>query len=241
MKLIADMHTHTCASTHAFSTITENAAAAAQAGIKYLGMTNHGTAMPDSPHEWHFYSLRNIPRKLSDVYIIRGMEANIIDFNGNIDITDPVMYDSLEWIVASYHHPACMPSTKNEHTNSYIKVFENKNVCCIGHPDTYGFDFDENEVTKACHFANKAIELNNSRINNEYSIKRYKEILTACAENDAYVIVDTDSHFHQKIGKFDVALKMLEEIGFPERLVLNADEKRFDEYLRTQCGINLDE
>lgn len=41
MKFVADMHTHTLASDHAYSTISENAASAAKAGLSYLGMTDH--------------------------------------------------------------------------------------------------------------------------------------------------------------------------------------------------------
>ena len=53
MKLAADMHTHTVASTHAYSTITENCRAAAELGLRALAITDHYLAMPDSPHEWH--------------------------------------------------------------------------------------------------------------------------------------------------------------------------------------------
>ena len=50
MKFVADMHTHTLASDHAYSTISENAASAAKAGLSYLGMTDHCINMEDSPH-----------------------------------------------------------------------------------------------------------------------------------------------------------------------------------------------
>ena len=54
MQIIADTHTHTLASTHAFSTILENAGAASQAGLAYLGWTDHASSMTDAPHIWHF-------------------------------------------------------------------------------------------------------------------------------------------------------------------------------------------
>lgn len=57
MKFVADMHTHTLASDHAYSTISENAASAAKAGLSYLGMTDHCINMEDSPHIWHFCNM----------------------------------------------------------------------------------------------------------------------------------------------------------------------------------------
>ena len=78
------MHTHTLASTHAYSTITENAAWCSEHGIKYLGMTDHGIAMQDSPDTWHFENLRILPEYLKGVRVFKGIEADILLMNANI-------------------------------------------------------------------------------------------------------------------------------------------------------------
>lgn len=54
MKYALDVHTHTIASGHAYSTLMENAKAASEKGIKVLGTTEHGITMPHSPHIWYF-------------------------------------------------------------------------------------------------------------------------------------------------------------------------------------------
>ena len=54
MHLQGDMHTHTIASTHAYSTITENCQWAEKYGMKGIAMTDHAMKLPDSPHIWHF-------------------------------------------------------------------------------------------------------------------------------------------------------------------------------------------
>ena len=48
--IIADLHTHTLASSHAFNTVTEMARAAREMGYRALAITDHAPAMPDSPH-----------------------------------------------------------------------------------------------------------------------------------------------------------------------------------------------
>ena len=88
IEFVADMHTHTVASTHAYSTITENAAWASKHGIKYLGMTDHGINMQDAPNTWHFENLKILPEYLEGVRIFRGIEANILDTYGNVDIPE---------------------------------------------------------------------------------------------------------------------------------------------------------
>ena len=50
MKIIADTHTHTIASTHAYSTLLENVGYAKKAGLRAIAITDHGPAMPDAPH-----------------------------------------------------------------------------------------------------------------------------------------------------------------------------------------------
>lgn len=47
MHLQGDMHTHTIASTHAYSTITENCQWAAKYGMKGIAMTDHAMKMPE--------------------------------------------------------------------------------------------------------------------------------------------------------------------------------------------------
>lgn len=236
MKFFADTHTHTVASTHAFSTITENAAAAEKAGIKILAMTDHGLDMPDAPHEWHFYSMRNIPRKLSNVYILRGMEANIIDYEGNLDIRNNELYSCLEWIVASYHWPTCPPGTKAQHTNSYIKALQNPKVDVIGHSESIQYDYDFEEVAKVCREENKLIEVNAARLYGEEAQKRYAMILEACAKEGAKIIVNSDAHFWDKIGQFQFAGEYLERLKFPNELVINADEALIKNYINSRKG-----
>ena len=47
MKIELDMHTHTLASGHAFSTLQEMAKAGAEKGLKLLGITEHTPVFPE--------------------------------------------------------------------------------------------------------------------------------------------------------------------------------------------------
>ena len=46
------------------------------------------------------------------------------------------------------------------------------------------------------------------------------------------IIVNTDAHFMTEVGVADGSLRMLEEIGFPEELVVNSSVERFEKYLK---------
>ncbi|VTR17656.1 Probable phosphatase YcdX [Serratia fonticola] len=56
-----DLHMHTVASTHAYSTLHDYIAEAKHKGIKLFAITDHGPDMADAPHYWHFMNMRVWP------------------------------------------------------------------------------------------------------------------------------------------------------------------------------------
>ena len=91
MKILLDTHTHTLASTHAYSTVLEMAKYASEAGMEAIAITDHAPAIPDGAHPWHFQNLKAIPREIYGVKILYGAEVNILDLEGNIDLADEVL------------------------------------------------------------------------------------------------------------------------------------------------------
>ena len=106
-----DLHMHTVASTHAYSTLSDYIAQAKQKGIKLFAITDHGPDMEDAPHHWHFINMRIWPRVVDGVGILRGIEANIKNVDGEIDCSGK-MFDSLDLIIAGFHEPVFAPHVK---------------------------------------------------------------------------------------------------------------------------------
>lgn len=226
MIIQADLHTHTVASTHAYSTVTENCAQAEKIGVKCIAMTDHAMKMPDSPHIWHFGNLGVIPRKICGVTVLKGAEANIIDYEGGLDLVDGDPY-KLEFIVASFHRyyfgDFSIPSPKTV-TDGYMKLFRNPSVDVIGHPTTKNFPVEWERFIKGCVEYEKLPELNESSVRtNKTPPETVAEMLAACKKYSCPIAVNTDSHFWSTIGQTPLAEKMLSEADFPMSLVANAD------------------
>lgn len=83
MKIELDVHTHTIASGHAFSTLQEMAQAAAGKGLKVLGITEHSPGIPGTCHPIYFRNLHVVPRRMYGVELLLGAEINILDGKGN--------------------------------------------------------------------------------------------------------------------------------------------------------------
>ncbi len=231
IRLQADLHTHTIASTHAYSTITENCSFAAKNGIKCVAMTDHAMTMPDAPHCWHYHNLKILPRKIEGVTVLKGVEANIIDYDGNIDIDDETL-GYLEWVVASFHKYTCKPSTVEEHTRGYLSIAKNPIIDIIGHPTTSMFEYDMEKCVKAFKEYNKIVEINESSIMwKNGSRKNALELMKLCKKYEVFISIDSDAHFHELIGQAPLALEMAQSIDFPSKLVINSDFDMLREYI----------
>lgn len=62
MKFTIDTHTHTLVSGHAYNTIDEMAAFAAEKGVTHLAITDHAPKMPGSTGVFLFFKYGNNPK-----------------------------------------------------------------------------------------------------------------------------------------------------------------------------------
>lgn len=86
MNDIMDLHTHTVASGHAYNTLYEMAKSASEKGLALMGSTDHAPKMPGTCHEFYFINFKVIPRKIYGVNILMGVELNIMDHTGRVDL-----------------------------------------------------------------------------------------------------------------------------------------------------------
>lgn len=233
MKIIADTHCHTIASTHAYSTILENVSIASKLGLYAIAITDHARTLPGSPGRWYFENLRVIPKKIDGVYVLKGIEANILDEMGTLDIY-PQEEKTIEWVVASIHNPATsLKSDINLCTEAMLNVAKDKKVNVIGHSGTESYKYDYEKVIPEFGKNGKLVEINNASFKvRPDSISNCKIIAKLCKKYEVPVILNSDSHFCTQIGNVDDAINLLEEIDFPEELIINIDEKRFESYLK---------
>lgn len=233
--IIADTHTHTIASGHAYGTITENMAAAARAGLRFLACTDHTGSMSPVSGLWYFENLKVIPDEMSGVYLLRGCEANVLDASGALDIPDRTLAQ-LDWVIASMHPPVFPPQDSDAHTAAWLSVIQNPHVDVLGHCGDGRFPCDYEAVVRACADKGTIIEINShSFFNRPGSDRICREVALLCKRFGTSIVVSSDAHFCSSIGAFDDALRMLEEIDFPEELILNADFDRFADAVKKRC------
>jgi putative hydrolase len=218
----ADLHVHTLASGHAYSTLGEIAREAADKGLQLVGMTDHGPALPGGPHPYHFAALRFVPESLCGVRILRGIEANIPG-PGKLDLADEIL-DGLDLVMAGFHEACGFDGRGREaNTRALLGVLEQSRVKVVAHPGNPAFPLDYEVVVRKAAETGTALELNNSSfsLSRKGSAGNCLEIARLCARFGAPVTVSSDAHIAQGVGEFSAALDVVRQAGIAWEQVVN--------------------
>ena len=226
MNIYFDLHTHTTASGHGYSTLKENIESAKEIGLKVLGLSEHGPALPGGPHPFFFSNYRCIPRQHGELRLLCGVEANIMDWEGKLDIEEWLL-QRMDYVIASMHVPCVKSGTAEENTDACIKAMQNPYVKILGHPDDSRYPLNYDRLVRAAKEEGVLLEVNNSSLDpnaaRQGGRENIKTLLENCKKYQVPVILGTDSHICYTVGRFDDALTVLKEVDFPEELVINAD------------------
>lgn len=236
MNIEIDTHTHTLASGHAYSTLKEMAAMAANKGLKGLAVTEHAPEMPGTCHLFYFQNLKVVPRKMEGVELLLGAELNIMDESGAVDLPEKLIAD-LDISIASIHTP-CYGISKGiqKNTEAYLNAMRKGYIDIIGHPDDGRFEVDYAVVVKEAKETGTLLEINNSSLRpGGFRIQAYDNdisILKYCMEYGAMITLGSDAHVDVEIKEYSYIDKLMEEVGFPEELVANTSVEKLKSVMK---------
>lgn len=231
MKYFMDLHTHTVASGHAYSTLQENIAAAKELGLECLGISDHGPQMLGGPHVMYFWNLKIVPRQYGELKLLCGAEANIMDMEGHLDLDDFTL-SRLDYCIASMHGPCFKSGTAKENTDAAIKAMKNPYVKILGHPDDSRYPMEYERLVQAAVGEKVLLEVNNSSLHPLAARQGAKEniltMLRLCKKYQCPIILGSDSHISYTIGNFEWVEELLEEVEFPQELIVNTQKNYWE-------------
>jgi len=235
MQIKLDAHTHTLASGHAYSTILENVQAAAQKGLSLLAITEHAPCMSDAPPMTYFNNYRRLDKVICGVEMLYGVEVDITDFDGNLSM-EQRMLDKMDVGIVSFHETICLAGSRAENTRAFLGAMQVPGISIIGHPDDGRIPLDYEALVLEAKRVGVLFEVNNSSLDPSHhrqnAWENYRILLALCERHGAMVVLGSDAHFAPAVGSFDRALALLEEVKFPEELVINTDPEGFKKMLR---------
>jgi putative hydrolase len=237
-RVKTDLHVHTVASGHAFSTIREICAQASDAGLQMIGMTDHGPALPTGAHIFHFANLVVLPRVLSGVKVLRSAECNILDVEGALDIPERVL-DVLDVVHAGIHPmTGYQGGSVEENTRAVVAAITGGAVDVIVHPGNPLFPLDYETVVEAAVANSVLLEINNSSLTvvRKGSRDNCRIIARIAIAKGARLCVSSDAHDASLVGRFDHALELLDAMGIDEETIANRTADEVLDFLRSRGG-----
>lgn len=230
MRIELDLHTHTVASGHAFSTIQEMAKAASEKGLRLLGITEHAPGIPGTCAPIYFRNLHVVPRLMYGVELMLGAEINMVDCEGNIDM-DEEMMSLLDLRIAGIHSLCYRHGTTEENTAGLERVIRNPWIDIISHPGDGTASLLFEPLVTAARESHTLLEINNSSLkpirNKEKAKENNLEILRLCKEYDVPVILGSDAHISFDIAEYGYLRPLLQAAEFPEDLIINRSVEAF--------------
>lgn len=223
MNIIGDYHTHTIYS-HGTGTIRDNVEEAFRKGLKEIAISDHGPG--------HFtYGLKreNIKKMRKEIdelnkefepkglKIYLGLEANIIKYDGTIDVDDEIL-EMLDILLLGYHFGA-LPGTFKDGYRLYFlnflskvipkmrkKVSDMNTLALMKALDKYPIDLITHPGSKVYvdikRLAKKAREKGTAlEINSSHSHLTVEEIELAL-EEEVYFYINSDAHSPENVGNF---------------------------------------
>ena len=234
MKCLLDVHTHTVASGHAFSSLQEMVDAATEKGLQILGITEHAPGIPGTCAPIYFRNLHVVPRHIKGVELLLGVELNIIDYKGTVDL-DEAMLKMLDIRIAGLHSLCYTPGTVEENTDAVIGAIRNPYVNIISHPGDGTALLQFEPIVLAAKESGTLLEINNSSLNpvrhKVMARKNNLEILRLCKQYEVPVILGSDAHISYDIANYCWIYELLQLAEFPEKLILNDKPEQFKAFI----------
>jgi putative hydrolase len=222
-----DLHIHTVASGHAQNTILEFINQAKDLKMEVIGISDHGPGKTDVfLCESYFRTLPRIPDVVSGVRVLKGVEANIINGDGDIDIDEKAI-KNLDYVMANFHENCGYEDCGKEgNTQAMIKMIESGKVDIITHPtSTKPYETDLKKICEAACQNDVLLELNLARLHSRKikpeTISNLKTMIEIAKRHGKKIIAGSDAHNIWELGDDSLLLPIKNEIGLTDDLIIN--------------------
>ncbi|TAK94848.1 PHP domain-containing protein [Patescibacteria group bacterium] len=233
-----DLHIHTIASRHAFNTILEYVNQAKKLKMKVIGISDHGpdnhTTLTD---DIYFRCLDRIPKYIEGIRVLKGAEANIINVEGDTDISERAR-KKLDYVLANLH--TCL-SYKDQgrvkNTQAVLNTIKSGKVNIISHPQSFDIgDVDRTKIYEAACEYGVLLEINLSHLLprgfKKETLDDYREIIDVARKHKHKVIVNSDAHSIWELADDQYLKKYKKEIGLTDNMIINNYPKELFKLLK---------
>lgn len=216
MDITVDLHTHSVASGHAYSTVLELAHAGAARGFEAIAITDHGPGLPQGPHPFHFSNQSRFAYLRTPCCILSGVEDDLSGPDGQLYLSEPLLKQLDVVLVGVHPYGWAATASHAEIQRSLLRAMERPQVKGVTHPVNAWVELDVKEIVRHAAATDTAVELNMSKIVGlEPRLRQFLEWVRAF---DAPLMINSDAHCAGEVGLFN-GLDHFAELIDPARVV----------------------
>ncbi len=161
------------------------------------------------------------------IRIFTGVEDDISSKKGELTLPDDVL-SGLELVTTGLHPFSWIADhNKAERTDAIVNTMGRGRIRMFTHPVGTYYDVDIDAVIDAAVQNSVALELNTSKLQQKRTLLDYLE---KCALKRAHIAVNSDAHIAEEVGQFSIALEYLQEVQFPEELIINRSRETIESF-----------
>ena len=231
-----DLHIHSIASGHAYGTFYDIVGEAKAKKMEMIAITDHGFVDDEHYQNIHFMMGHRAPKEVEGMRILWGAEANVLNGEGKIDITEKIQ-NKLDILLLGVHQLVKPNLSFEDATKGTLKALENPNVKVLTHPTQRGVPYDNEKIMEKAIKTDTLLELNIAKLKQvpeRGELEDYKMIVDKVKDTGKKLIVNSDAHFLHEIGDDSVLKKYWSALGLEKELIIN----NYPEELKDFLGIS---
>lgn len=164
---------------------------------------------------------------------MHGCEINVL--NGGKLSFEQEYIKYLDYAIIGIHRQCYENEGKQKNTTNVIECMKESKVHFVLHPDDDHTSLDYGRLVQAAKEYHVALEINNSSLVKErYRLncyENYRVMITLCQQYQVPVIVSSDAHDPDWVGKVELACRLLEGLKVDDELILNNDIEKLKNFI----------
>ncbi len=241
--IFGDYHIHSFHSKDATGSIDAIVQSAIKKGLSEIGLTEHGFLHADGISRAELIRIKReiheARKKYGDrIKIYFGIEANLINHKGDIDLTREEQ-DQFDYIILGFHKRVrgiknLIPHIKmfgkkhiEKNTMAYITAIQKNKIKILAHLN-YATNVDVKKLSRVARENNVLIELNGKRV--LFSAEEIKELINEKVD----FIINSDSHSPEEVGRTFRGENIVEKYCIPISRVVNSDRTTIHGEMQTK-------
>ncbi|MBN2325722.1 MAG: hypothetical protein JXR73_01120 [Candidatus Omnitrophica bacterium] len=242
-----DLHVHSLQSFCGFHTILEIAEIAIAKGMRMVNISDHGAGLGRAMNFGVIVDKRRLPDPLiladgSSILLRRGIEANIMDINGNTDIPQKLI-PKFDLISIGFHFCG-LPQYGSEadNTRALRNVLKKSPIDLLTHPCIASYPLDIPAVVELAKEYGFALEINNTNLRvNKTDLPKLEQMTALALEHEVALVETSDGHTFHEIGENEKVEEFLRRMGLDgEDVLINRDDDRLDRFIQSRIALRRD-